>query len=107
MDQLAKRVAALRKALADIRPDRMKALAAFREDKIEFVINNHEFSISHLIRALRKGKPGVKPGAAYCLQQIAWRFFRYRCPDAELESADAWSKWWRKQEAELERRSKR
>lgn len=102
---LTKMAAELRKLEADLPAETRKALAEYAKDDVNFVINYHEFSIPHLIRALRKGDPARKAAAAYCLKQIARQFFNYRGP--EEQDPDAWQRWWRAKEAELERRSKR
>jgi hypothetical protein len=105
LDRLADMTARLEKLKRDLPEPALKALEDHRDLNVEFVINYHEFSIPHLIDALERDDPLVKSTAAYCLHQIAWRFFRYRAQEGE--DPEAWSRWWRKQEAELERRSRK
>ena len=103
--ELAKLAAELRGLVAALPEETRKALAKHAKDGVEFVVNYHEFAIPHLIRALRAGDAARKAAAAYCLKQIARRFFNYR--GAEGEDPDAWQRWWAAKEADLERRSKR
>ena len=103
--ELEAMAAELRRLRATVPAEKLKDLARHRDEDVEYVINYHEFSVPHLIRALRKGSPAVKAAAAYCLRQIAGRFFNHR--GDEGADPDKWGEWWAKKERELERRSKR
>lgn len=98
---LAGRLRAMIEALPG---ERQRAARQFAEENVEYVINYHEFSVPHLISALRRGAPPARDVAAYCLRRIARRFFRER--EDHGQDPDAWAGWWRRAEAELERRSR-
>ena len=101
---LVKQVRALADLTKGLPPDQQKRLRD-RHSVTEYIINYHEFSISLLIRALRKATEPGKAASAYCLHQIAARFFNHR--GAEGGDPEQWKAWWRATEAELERRSRR
>lgn len=104
VEALASMAAALSDMVAAIPPEDAKALARRRE-ATDYIINYHEFSIPHLIRALRKAEPPAQAAALYCLDQIARRFFRYAGPD--MTTPEEWSQWWKRTEAGLENLSRR
>jgi len=105
IDKAAALPARLGEIAGRIAPDRRKAMAEYRDNVIEFVINYHEFSIPLLIPALESRSPQTAAAATVCLHQIAWRFFRQRLDTGA--DADAWRAWWRKTNEEMDRRAQR
>jgi hypothetical protein len=101
---LAKHVETLNR-LREGLPEPQRQKLTERWNTTEYIINYHEFSIPHLIRALRGEDKSGRAAATYCLHQIAARFFNYR--GSEGGDPERWKDWWRRTEAELERRSRR
>jgi len=73
----------------------------------EEIVNYHEFSVPHLIKALESKDTRLHDPAAQCLVQIGARFFKL--PEAQGKSFGTdpakWKEWWKQTQAELDRRA--
>ena len=89
-------------SLADASIPLEKRRATFEE-----VVGYHEFSVPHLIAALKKKDPALQSAATACLIRIGAQFFGLREDQARAFGSDfrQWETWWKGVQAEMEKRS--